>query len=149
MAGSTVSSLVLFIASVILAAAVSGVLINTVGGVSQAVDARGGDLAANIRTDVEIISDPGSPVYDGGEGNITLLVKNTGQRSLPADPAVMDVLVDGQYQTAVTVTPVSGEEVWRGGDVVRVEVSTGTLASGDHRVKLVMRGDEEVFAFRV
>lgn len=149
MAGSTVSSLVLFIASVILAAAVSGVLINTVGGVSQAVDARGGDLAANIRTDIEIISDAGSPVYNGTTGNITLLVKNTGQRSLPPDPAIVDVLVDGQYQTDVSVTPVSGEEVWRGGDVVEVEISTGTLASGDHRVKLVMRGDEEVFSFRV
>lgn len=149
MAGSTVSSLVLFIASVILAAAVSGVLINTVGGVSQAVDARGGDLAANIRTDIEIISDAGSPVYNGTTGNITLLVKNTGQRSLPPDPAIVDVLVDGQYQTDVSVTPVSGEEVWRGGDVVEVEISAGTLASGDHRVKLVMRGDEEVFSFRV
>jgi flagellar protein FlaG len=148
MADSTIPSLVMFIASIILAAAVSGVLINTVGGVSRAVDAQGGDLADNIETDVEIISDAGSPVYDAGSGNVTLLVKNTGQRSLPADAVVLDVLLDGQYQTAVTVTEVTGGTEWDQGDVVRVEVNVGSLSSGDHRVKLVTRGDEEVFTFR-
>lgn len=148
MADSTIPSLVMFIASIILAAAVSGVLINTVGGVSRAVDAQGGDLADNIETDVEIISDAGSPVYDAGSGNVTLLVKNTGQRSLPADAVVLDVLLDGQYQTEVTVTEVTGGTEWDQGDVVRVEVNVGSLSSGDHRVKLVTRGDEEVFTFR-
>jgi flagellar protein FlaG len=147
-ADGTVPSLVMFIASIILAAAVSGVLINTVGGVSQAVDAQGGDLASNIKTDVEIISDSGSPVYDGANGTVTLLVKNTGQRSLAADAVVLDVMVDGAYQTDVTVTPVAGGVDWRPGDVVAVTVGVGSLDSGDHRVKLVTRGDEEVFVFR-
>jgi flagellar protein FlaG len=147
-ADGTVPSLVMFIASIVLAAAVSGVLINTVGGVSQAVDAQGGDLASSIKTDVEIISDSGSPVYDDGTGNVTLLVKNTGQRSLAADPVVLDVMIDGQYQTGVTVTPVTGDADWRPGDVVEVTVAAGSLEAGDHRVKLVTRGDEEVFVFR-
>jgi flagellar protein FlaG len=148
MADSTIPSLVMFIASIILAAAVSGVLINTVGGVSRAVDAQGGDLATNIETDVEIISDAGSPVYDDGTGEVTLLVKNTGQRSLPADATVLDVMLDGQYQTDVTVTEVTGAPEWGRGDVVEVVVGVGPLDAGDHRVKLVTRGDEEVFTFR-
>ncbi|MFC7228241.1 flagellar protein G [Salinirubellus salinus] len=148
MADSTIPSLVMFIASIILAAAVSGVLINTVGGVSRAVDAQGGDLATNIETDVEIISDAGSPVYDDGTGEVTLLVKNTGQRSLPADATVLDVMLDGQYQTDVTVTEVTGAPEWGRGDVVEVVVGVGPLGAGDHRVKLVTRGDEEVFTFR-
>jgi flagellar protein FlaG len=147
-ADSTVPSLVMFIASIVLAAAVSGVLIDTVGGVSRAVDAQGGDLADNIETDVEIISDAGSPVYDAGNGTVTLLVKNTGQRSLPADATVIDVLLDGQYQTDVTVTEVTGSTDWGEGDVVEVVVEVGSLDAGDHRVKLVTRGDEEVFIFR-
>ena len=149
MADSTVPSLVMFIASIVLAAAVSGVLIDTVGGVSRAVDAQGGTLADNIETDVEIISDAGSPVYDGTTENVTLLVKNTGQRTLPADATVLDVLLDGQYQTAVTVTEVTGTARWGQGDVVRVAVNVGALPTGDYRVKLVTRGDEEVFTFRV
>ena len=149
MADSTVPSLVMFIASIVLAAAVSGVLIDTVGGVSRAVDAQGGDLASNIETDVEIISDAGSPVYDDSTGTVTLLVKNTGQRTLPADAVVLDVMLDGQYQTGVTVTEVTGAPEWDRGDVVEVVVDVGSLPVGDHRVKLVTRGDEEVFTFRV
>ena len=107
MAESVVSGLIIFIASIVVAAAVSGVLIDTVGGMSAALGDRGEDLSEEMRTDIEIISDPGSTVYDAGTEELTLLVKNTGQRTLPADAATIDVLVDGQYVSGVTVSVVS------------------------------------------
>lgn len=148
MADSVVSGLIIFIASIVVAAAVSGVLINTVGGMSAALGDRGDDLSEDLRTDIEIISDPGATVYDSGTENVTLLVKNTGQRTLPPDPNTIDVLVDGQYAPAVSVSVMTGTD-WAVGDVLSLEISTGPLDAGDHRVKVVVGGDSEVFTFRL
>lgn len=145
MASVSTSHLILFIASMIVAASVSGVLINGVQQLSGAVDDRSIDVSREIRTDVEIISDPGAEnVY--ADNRTTLLVKNTGSRQLAARPSQLDVLIDGGYQTDLSVEVIDGP-TWDVGNVVRVEI-TGTLAPGDHRVLLVVDGDREVFRFR-
>ena len=146
MADISVPSLILFIASIVVAAGVAGVLIDTVTGISSSLDERGGDVSKDIRTDIEVISDPeGGGLYDDGNDNLSVYVKNTGVRSLPATSEGFDVIVDAEYQTNVTVTVVDGAE-WRPSNVVRVDIDVA-LNSGDHRLKLIV-GDEEVFEFR-
>ncbi len=147
MAEVSVPSLIIFIASIVVAAGVAGVLVNTVSGISNALDDRGVDVARDVRTDTQIISDSGGPVYDDGTGTLTLLVKNTGLRTLPADAAAYDVIVDARYRTNVTVVTVYGGTEWQPNRVVEVEVGDLALDSGDHRVKFVVDGDEEVFRF--
>jgi flagellar protein FlaG len=105
-------------------------------------------VSKNIRTDVEVISDSESAVYDDGSGNLTLYVKNTGDRTLPATGETFDVIVDAQYRTDVTVTVADGNDDWAPHGVVKVVVGGLSLDSGDHRVKLVVDGDEETFRFR-
>ncbi|ELZ85827.1 fla cluster protein flaG [Haloferax elongans ATCC BAA-1513] len=147
MADISVPSLILFIASIVVAAGVAGVLIDTVTGISSSLDERGGDVSKDIRTDIEVISDPeGGGIYDDGNDNLSVYVKNTGVRSLPATSEGFDVIVDAEYQTDVTVTVVDGAE-WRPSNVVRVDIGVA-LNSGDHRLKLIVDGDEEVFEFR-
>ena len=152
MASASVSELVIFIAAVSVAASVSGVLVTTVGDVADSVDERGAAVSATIETDVEIISDPGSDaVYDDGTETVTLLVKNTGSRSLPPDPSAVEVLVDGQYRpsSAYTVTVVSDDDDWRPGAVVRVEVDTQSVTvAGDSRATVVVTGNRETIRFR-
>jgi flagellar protein FlaG len=147
MADVSAPTLILFIASLVIAAGVSGVLINTVSDISNALDERGADVSKNIRTDVEVISESDPGVYDDGNDNLTVYVKNTGSRNLPASAETFDVLVDATYQTDVSVTNVdeTGEE-WRPHDVVEVSI-TVDLSAGDHRLKLVVDGDEETFEF--
>ncbi|RDI70758.1 flagellar protein G [Halopelagius longus] len=148
MADVSAPSLILFIASLVIAAGVAGVLIDTVGGISNALDERGGDVTENIRTDIEVISDSEAGVYNSSEGNLTLLVKNTGLSTLPATGKTFDVIVDSKYQTNVSVSIVDGSTDWRPHGVVRVTVSELSLESGDHRAKVVINGDEEIFKFR-
>jgi flagellar protein FlaG len=148
MADVSAPSLILFIASLVIAAGVAGVLIDTVGGISDALDARGGDVTEDIRTDVEVISDPGAGVYNDSEETVTLLVKNTGLRTLPATGETFDVIVDSEYQTAVTVEIVDGNPEWQPHGVVEMVIADVSLDAGDHRVKLVVDGDEELFRFR-
>ncbi|WP_435174438.1 flagellar protein G [Halorussus sp. AFM4] len=149
MASVSSSHLILFIASLLIAASVAGTFTQGVQRLSSALGDRSLDVAKDVRTDIEIISDPGSGVIynSSGNENVTLLVKNTGSLNLAADSDQVDVLVDGQLQTDVTMTIADGE-TWMVGNVAQLEIDTGTLNSGDHRVRVIVNGDEETMEFR-
>lgn len=147
MADVSVPSLILFIASIVIAAGVAGVLIDTVTGISGALDDRGADVAENIRTDIEVISDSESAVYDDADGTVTLYVKNTGERAIPATNESFDVIVDAQYRTNVTVSIADESAEWTPHGVVEIRIGGLNLDPGDHRIRLVVSGDEETFRF--
>ncbi|WP_144901604.1 flagellar protein G [Halobellus captivus] len=151
MADVSVPSLILFIASIVIAAGVAGVLIDTVTGISGALDDRGADVEEIIRTDVEIISSAEPGVYNASEGTVTLYVKNTGQRTLPATGETFDVIVDAQYRSNVSVAVAGdpGADEWNPHDVVELTVGDLTLDDGDHRVTVAVNGDEEEFRFNL
>jgi flagellar protein FlaG len=148
MAGASISEMILFIASILVAAAVAGVFIDTVGGLSHSIESQGDATSESVATDIEVISDAGSQVYDrDGNGNISLYVKNTGSRELDAEGSNVEVIVNGTYVGAVTVTPLGGSG-WPRGEVVELEIDQTLASDTDHRVKVVVNGDAEVFRFR-
>ncbi|GGK55251.1 CARDB domain-containing protein [Haloarcula sebkhae] len=148
MASVSVSHLILFIASMAIAASVAGVFTSSVGQLSNAVSEQGLDVSSDVRTDVEIISDSGSgTIYNNGDETITIHVKNTGSETLAPVPGQMDLFVDGMFATDYTVTlEPDGGNSWRPGEVARIDINDN-LNSGDHRLKLIVNGDEEVFEF--
>ena len=149
MASVSSSTLIIFIASILVAASVAGTMTSGVQRLSDALGDRSVDVSKEIQTDVEIISDAGSPasIYDGTSENLTVLLKNTGSNSLGADPDVVEFIVDGRYQTGLTVEVVDGDS-WTPGNVVRVNATNVALDNGDHRVVVIVHGDEEVLEFR-
>lgn len=149
MASVSSSTLIIFIASILVAASVAGTMTSGVQRLSGALGDRSIDVSHQIETDVEIISDPGSPgsVYNETDSQLTLLVKNTGSKSLPAAPGTFDVIVDGEYATSLTVEVVDGSS-WSPGNVARVNASGVSLGSGDHRVVVIVNGDREVLELR-
>ncbi|PSQ33257.1 flagellar protein G [Halobacteriales archaeon SW_10_68_16] len=154
MASVSVSHLILFIASMLIAASVAGVFTSSVDRLSGAIDDQGVQVSDDVRTDVEIISDNGTGacVYDcDGNDNLTLHIKNTGTTTLPAESDQMDVFVNGQFQgeSSVSVQVVGDADRWRPGEVVRVNVSVDrSQLRTDNRAKVIVNGDEEVFEFR-
>lgn len=152
MASASISELIMFIAAVTVAAGVATTLTLNVADISSSLDQRSLDLAADIDTSIVVISDTGSPgsLYDSGTDTVTVLVKNTGDRTLSADTAHVDVLVDGRYVSPgdLTVTVVSDGPDWKPGDVVQLDVDT-SLASGGHRVTVIVDGDRDVIDFEV
>lgn len=148
MASASVSHLVIFIASMLIAGSVAGVLTEEVSQLSESIEDQGFNLSNEIRTDIEIISDTGSDdcCFDAGANEVTVLVKNTGTRTLPAEADTVDVLLNGSYRVDVTLTIVDGSD-WDPGNVAEVTVSNVSLSSGDHRVKVIADGDEEVLQF--
>lgn len=147
MASVSTSHLILFIASLIIAASVAGTFTTGIQRLSGALGDRSYDVSNDVRTDVEIISDPGSGAVYDGNGNVTVLVKNTGSMDLEASANQLEVLLDGRYQTNVSVEVVDGES-WDVGNVARITISDDSLSGGDHRVKVIVNGDEEVLEFK-
>ncbi|GAB6863236.1 flagellar protein G [Haloplanus litoreus] len=147
MASVSASHLILFIASLVIAAGVAGTFTQGISRLSQGIDDQSLEVSEEVRTDIEVISDPGSPVYNNSSKTVTLLVKNTGTSEIPADSQFIEILVNGQYRTNVTVTVVDGTD-WRPNNVVRLDIGGVDLSTGDHRAKIIVNGDEEVFAFR-
>ena len=148
MASVSVSHMIIFIASIVVAAGVAGVFTDSVGQLSDAVSEQGGDIATDVRSDVEIISDSGSDaVYNATAERIRLHLKNTGSARLPPEADQIDVFVNGRYEVDVQATLIGGGDRWAPGEVVRLDISEA-LDPGDHRVKIIVNSDEEVFKFR-
>lgn len=155
MASVSMSHMILFIASMMIAASVAGVFTSTVDRVADAIDDQGVQVSDNVRTDIEVISDAGDGacVYNcDGQDNVTLHVKNTGSKRLPARSGKIDVLVNGQYQPTgdIHVEVLGESDLWRPGEVIRMNVTETGLSTGeDHRVKVIINSDEEVFRFHL
>jgi flagellar protein FlaG len=152
MASASVSSLIIFIASLVVAASVAGTLVTQVDGITRSVSQSGDDVEEDINTDILIISDTGRPdsIYDG-TAPITVLVKNTGSKTLGTDPGSFDVLVNGSYvaESELSVSKAGGSTgSWRSGEVVKVEIDRNLKTGEDHRVTVIVNGNEEVLRFR-
>lgn len=153
MASVSVSHLILFIASMVIAASVAGVFTTSVEDLSQAIDDRGVQVSDNVRTSIDIISDSGSDnIYDDTENTTTVYVKNTGSQRLNPVASQIDVLVDGEFRTGdqltITVLGDGDPDRWDRNDVIEIVID-GELDPGDHRVVVTVNGDEETIQFRV
>ena len=159
MAGVSISHAIMFVASLVVAAAVAGVLVAGVDQVGASLADRSTDVSDSIAADVTVISDPGAPgaIYDSETDELVLLVKNTGSSSLAADQRQLDLLVRGQLVVDnVTVERVDDPEdpVWPQNSVVRVTVANASERdlvdeTGDNRVVVDVDGTRDTIEFRL
>jgi flagellar protein FlaG len=153
MASVSVSHLIIFIASLVVAAGVAGTLTTGVERVSSSIEDGSIDTSQQVRTDVEIVSDPGANTYTDGD-QLSVYVRNTGSQNIPIEPGSVDVIFNGQFvqnsNIAIEDANNPSNTVWRRGDVVNVTVLSPTIdgsGSGDNRLFLTVNGDEEEFEF--
>lgn len=150
MASQSVSSLILFIASLVVAAGVAGALTSGVQRVSSSIDDGSLDTAQQIRTDVEIINDP-SRNYDEGN-DLSLYVRNAGSQGILNRSSSFNIVANGDFvpTSDITVSDANngGLDVFREGDVAEVVIDQTNIDSGDNRIYLTVNGDEEVLEFR-
>lgn len=159
MAGVSISHAIMFVASLVVAAAVAGVLVAGVDQVGASLADRSADVSDTIATDITIISDPGAPgsIYDTNEDELVLLIKNTGSSSLAADERQLDILARGQLVTdevAVERVDDATDQSWPQNSIVQVTVANASERgfindSGDNRVVVEVDGNRETIEFRV
>lgn len=150
MASVSVSHLIIFIAAMLVAASVAGMLTNTVNDISNAIEEQGFSTSDDIRSDITIINDPGNGTYDSTSNEVTLYVKNTGRTELATNSGNIDLFVNGVFTpvSGDNVTILEGAEIWGRNDVVRMTVSSDNVNDpGENRVKVVADGAEDVFVW--
>lgn len=151
MSSVSASHLVLFIASIVVAAGVAGTLVTEVDRVSTSITDQSEGVEDRIDTDIEVISDTGSPgsIYDGDANELTLYVKNTGKTELVPDANAVDVLIEGSFTTPESVERVDDPSIdrWSPGSVVEVTVASVDI-SGETRVTVAVRDNEDAIRFR-
>ncbi len=143
--------MILFIASMLIAASVAGVFTTSVDDIADAIEDQGPAVSDQVRTSIDIISDSGSDaIYQEDEGEITILVKNTGSSNIVPDTTDINVLVNGQFVGADDLEfELLGEgETWSSSEVIQITIDQ-PLETGDHRVLINVNGGEDVIEFRV
>ena len=151
MASVSVSHLIIFIASLVVAAGVAGTLTTGVERVSNAVEDGSLDVSQQVRTDIDIISDPKNPALDANN-NLTIHVRNTGSQGIFIQPESIDMVLNGDFvpNSEFTVTDANGDRTTaRTGDVMAIEINNdnGYVNSGDNRLYITVNSDEEVYEF--
>jgi len=140
--------LVLFIAAILVSAAVAGTVTESASRVGSAIEADSDLESQRIDADVRVVSDADSPnaVYNNSSQTLTLYVKNVGGRTLPSGPNDVPVLVNGNYQSDVQTT-VLDDDAWRPGTLLELSVNV-TLADGAKtRVVVTPTGARDLFVF--
>jgi flagellar protein FlaG len=154
MSGVSASTLVIFIASILVAAGVAGTLVATVGDISNSAETKGDAITESIDADFEILNDGGgTKFYDNSTTNITFYVRNTGSNALFQNPNNINVLVNGQFEQDITIQSVtsdSNDDVWAEDEVLEIEVSLGrTLSGSGNRLTVSTKGTERSIEFSV
>ena len=151
MASVSVSHLIIFIASLVVAAGVAGTLTTGVERVSNAVEDGSLDVSQQVRTDIDVVSDPASPELDAND-NVTVHVRNTGSQGIFIQPDSIDMVLNGDFvpNSEFTVTDANGDRTTaRPGDVMAIEINNdnGYVNTGDNRLYITVNSDEEVYEF--
>ena len=133
MAGGAASEVIFFIGAVLVSTALVGALASISTDLSGSVQDRGRSLSKELSTDIDIINDPNNMTT----APLTLYVKNTGSTNLHT--SITDVMLDGQISGSLTydVLNSTNDAIWKPADVLKITVSDLSVASGDHRVRVV------------
>ena len=124
MAGSGPSELILLSAGLIVAALVSGILLDTWDDMDDVLDERGRQGAEDVRTRVSLVSDPINIAWEGGD-NAKINLQNSGDTFL--DVNSVGAAIAG---TTMTVTVTDGATTqWLPGDTVQFTLTNSGLDS--------------------
>ena len=158
MSGVSASTLVIFIASILVAAGVAGTLVTTVGDISTSAETRGDEITESIDSDIELLNDGGgSSFYVEDDTNntaeITVYVRNTGSTTLSKNKSELDVLVNGLFvqDGNLNITSMNGddtESAWAEDEVIEIVISLDEQLSGSgNRLTVSPPGTERSLEF--
>lgn len=134
---TAVTHMIFFIAAVIIAVGVVGVLSVNVQSIMGATSANSEVVSDQLKTDITIISDPEVIPYNSSSGYYTFYVKNTGKSDIA--PEYVDVILNGEYiqDKNLNISLQDSVGVWKPSGVIIINVTTDNqLGPGDHRLKI-------------
>ena len=124
MAGSGPSELILLSAGLIVAALVSGILLQTWDDMDAVLDERGRQGAEDVRTRVSLVSDPINIAWEGSD-NAKIHLQNSGDTFL--DVNSVGAVLGGATMTVTITDGVTTE--WLPGETVQFTLTNSGLDS--------------------
>lgn len=148
MASVSSAHLVLFIAAILFSAALAGTLTESATSIGASIEDAADADATQTATAFEVVSDADAPnaVYDADTETLTVLVKNTGDTTIPSQPDDVTLLVDGAYQTDTRTTALDDDR-WRPGTVLRVRANVTLAPDTETRIVVDASGHRDYFVF--
>lgn len=133
MAGGAASESILFIGSMVAAAAIAGVLGVVVQELSGGIQDRGSSLSRELGTSIIVINDPQAVATSP----LTVYAKNTGGSTLTS--SLTNLFLDGTPSSSpgYDVLASTADERWTPGSVLQITATDLTVAAGDHHVRVV------------
>ncbi|MCZ7397758.1 MAG: flagellar protein G [Candidatus Methanoperedens sp.] len=152
MSGDGITQLIFFIAAIVIAVGVIGVVTVNVQSISASYGMNSKTLADQLKTDITIINDPGA--IPNSSSNYSFYVKNTGKSTL--DPTTVNMFVDGKYTMNLTYKIMENTTLWYPTNVLMLNYTYGVnknpvlSSSPDHTVRVVAgNGVFDTMAFRI
>jgi archaellum component FlaG (FlaF/FlaG flagellin family) len=109
-----------------------------------------GDEIDSMNTHITVINDASAMPYNATANTLLLYVKNIGKT--PLNETGTRVLIDGNVSSSdnLTFRLLDGATEWSKPAVLEITIGNITLASGDHRAKVIVENGKWVeFAFKI
>jgi len=142
----TGTQVIFFVASVIIASAVSGVFVAVINGVSNSFSERGDRLQEQLDLDFKIINDPDNISLSGDY--YLFYIKNIGGREIVTTNETFNIFIDGEI--LITNNYYFSENSIEPEKVAIIYIDSSELVSGYHTLRIVgPQAIEDEFNFTI
>jgi len=127
------TQVIFFVASVIIASTVSGVLVVVINDVTTSLSERGDRVQDQLDYEFKIINDPENIPTEGTD--YLFYLKNIGGKKLSTTNTTFTIFVDGEL--VVTANFNFSDSSIKSEEVTTMYVETSEISSGDHTLRVV------------
>jgi len=129
----TGTHVIFFIAAVIIAGAVSGVIIAVINDVSNSLSERGERVEEQLDTEFKIINDPDNIPTEGSD--YLFYIKNIGRKELATTNDTFHVFVEGDLVAVANYN--FSEDSIQPDEVAILYIATSEISAGDQTLRVV------------
>lgn len=142
----TGTHVVFFIASVIVASAVSGVIVAVITDVSNSLSDRGERVQEQLDTDFKIINDPDNIPTSGN--NYLFYIKNIGGNEIPTSNETFQLFVDGDL--IATANYNFSDSSIQPDEIATIYIDNSEISTGNQKLRVVgPQAIEDEFIFTI
>ncbi len=144
-AESSFTQMLFFIASILVAVSISGVIIGISGSMAQEIQTKANNASSEMGTSILFVNDPRYVPYH--DGNLTLYLKNIGDITLYNYN--MLIFIDGEYIDHSVQVVGTNSTAWTPGNTIEIHAEI-VLQPGDHSAKAITaNGVSDTMDFRL
>jgi flagellar protein FlaG len=129
----TGTHVIFFIASVIIAGAVSGVFIAVTNDIASSFSERGNRVQEQLDIEFKIINDPDNIPTEGSD--YLFYLKNIGAVEIPTTNTTFNIFIDGEF-VAIANYNFSDSSI-QPDDVTTLYVASSEISAGDRTLRIV------------